>query len=953
MLLAIPGYAQTAPETHPEIRQVAGKQLRGIGRSRRNSSGGSSGTSRSGSGFLGGFFGGGDSAAATEQDDEYRKVTPIPPEEPADWSGVPYHTATAPPTRRSALPIRDSAVISSQRGGQSAASRPVGGSSSRPDSSPRPPEIARESKYAVPTPPPIDRLSRATEATAPRVIGRRAPQPIAASGSSRRQVPEDRSASASQAVRTVPEPLRRVEADDQPVVELVPKVSRRRIAALPPAATNESRSTDMPAERSRAESVAPSARRSIAPTTSAIASAPSRQPAPSQRPAAAEVPSQRPAAAEVAATPPAAAPAEKLVADVPKPLSRVPRRDLSTKSTPVVTPTAPPNAGFVARGTVSSPAATAPDTFTPSVPNFGVDAKTAAISIAAKTSAPASKAPAAASKTLAPASKTPAAAGAPLLTSATNMASPPATSGRSTAEPEDELSSDAPAKTLAETTVIDGQDVHNVDSANRSSDSSAAPGLRVSAIGPARVVVGQTYPYTVRVENAGTIAANGVVVQIDPARWAKIVGSRAATGKVAGADQTAEPILWQIDDIAAGAAAELQLLIQARHGGDHQLDLAWTLQPRPQQIQVTVTEPKLKVEITGPDKVIYGQSKTYRIRVLNPGDGPARNVVFTLSPESPGAQSQPIGDIPSGREAQFEVELTAQDRGELKIHGVAAGDLELTAETQKIVQVLLADLHAELSGPEIRYQNKPADYQLVVSNDGTAASREVAVSLQLPEGVEYLGGLDQAKVDGRRLSWTIQEIGSHDERTFGFRCQLTQAGRQEFRVSARGTALGETSVSLATNVEAIADLVLTVEDPAAPAPTGRQVRYDLVIRNRGSLPASAVQAVAQFSHGIEPQSIVGHAGRVVPGQVLIEPIDNIAPGQEVRIGIEAIAAQAGHHRFRAEVRSGDTILVAEEATRFMDISNQRISRRSDAQTTKPASQSPPRSAAGGMAFPVR
>ena len=85
--------------------------------------------------------------------------------------------------------------------------------------------------------------------------------------------------------------------------------------------------------------------------------------------------------------------------------------------------------------------------------------------------------------------------------------------------------------------------------------------------------------------------------------------------------------------------------------------------PQKSTAKVQVREPRLDLTIEGPDEVVFGQSQTYKVRVLNPGDGTAPNVVFTLSPNSATPQTQKIGDIPPGKEAQFDVELTAQDLG--------------------------------------------------------------------------------------------------------------------------------------------------------------------------------------------------------------------------------------------------------------------------------------------------
>ena len=94
-----------------------------------------------------------------------------------------------------------------------------------------------------------------------------------------------------------------------------------------------------------------------------------------------------------------------------------------------------------------------------------------------------------------------------------------------------------------------------------------------------------------------------------------------------------------------------------------------------------------------------------------------------------------------------------------------------------------------------------------------------------------------------------------------------------------GTGAGKASVAIETSVESIADLVLTINDPPAPAPIGSEVQYEIVVRNRGSREAKDVRTIAQFSHGIEPQRVEGQSGEVVTGQVLFDAIPRIASGR--------------------------------------------------------------------------
>lgn len=387
-------------------------------------------------------------------------------------------------------------------------------------------------------------------------------------------------------------------------------------------------------------------------------------------------------------------------------------------------------------------------------------------------------------------------------------------------------------------------------------------------------------------------------------------------------------LAWTLESLPAGKTETMFVKLQALQSGVHGLDVDWTMVPQKSVAKVQVREPKLTLVIEGPDQIVFGESQSYRVRVLNPGDGDAPNVVFTLSPNSATPQTQRIGNIPSGKEAQFEIELTAQDLGDLQIHGLAAGDLGLEAQAHKSIHVASADLEAVFAGPEMMYQNTDAMYHLQITNNGTATSKSVNVSLALPPGIRYESGIDIAKKRGTHLTWVIDSLPPGATRDYEFHCTMFSPGTQTFNFEAKGTAAGNTSVALETQVESIADLVMTIQDPTAPAPVGSEVVYEILIKNRGSRQAMGVRAIAQFSKGIEPRRIEGHTGQVLTGQVLFDPIDKILPGEEVRIRVIAEAENEGHHRFRTEIRSGETVLVAEEATQFLNKHGQRVSRRS-------------------------
>ncbi len=466
---------------------------------------------------------------------------------------------------------------------------------------------------------------------------------------------------------------------------------------------------------------------------------------------------------------------------------------------------------------------------------------------------------------------------------------------------------------------------------NQSTVASELPGIRVATFGPNQIMIRQSNPYEIRIENRGSIDASGVIVRANIPSWAEVQGSSASRGDVEATAQSGqvERLVWKIDSLPAGATERMFVRLKAVRSGSHDMDVDWTLAPQKSVATVYVQEPKIAVSIDGPDEVTYGESKTYKVRISNPGDGVAPNVMFTLSPNSATPQTQRIGDIPAGKEASIDIELTAQDLGDLNINGLASGDLELRAEATKTIRVAAAKLQATLSGPQIKYQNTESIYRLEIKNAGTAASEQVVASLRLPVGVKYLGGIEPASLRADMLTWKIDALQPGAVRDYQFKCNMNATGDQMFSFECRGTAAGQAEVAIATRVEAIADLVLTVNDPPAPAPVGSDVTYEIVVRNRGSKEATEVSAIAQFSDGIEPQRVEGQTGQIVTGQVIFDTIGRIAPGEERVIRIIAKAETDGHHRFRTEVRSGDTMLVAEEATHYMSPQSDRVSRRSD------------------------
>ncbi len=487
----------------------------------------------------------------------------------------------------------------------------------------------------------------------------------------------------------------------------------------------------------------------------------------------------------------------------------------------------------------------------------------------------------------------------------------------------------AAAPTSAPTPAPKAEPVKKPEPSSKQLAASELPGIRVITEGPSEIMIRELTQYEVRVENRGSFDATGIVVRSSLPAWAEVQGHNASLGTVKTIDQSGQPQLqWTVDKLPAGVVERMFVRVKAVKSGMFDVATEWTMLPQKHIAKVTVREPKLAVVIDGPDEIIFGRSEKYRVRVMNPGDGDASNVVFTLAPDSKSPQTQQIGNIPAGKEAQFEIELTARELGNLKIGGVAMADREVKSDAIKTIRIAAAVLEAELTGPSLKYQNSDATYHLLVTNTGKANCDAMTAELRLPNGVKYISGIPQATMQGDRLTWKIDALQPASVREYDIVCKLDRTGEMVLTFNCDGSAAGHTNVAIETRVEAIADLVLSISDPVAPAPVNADVVYEITILNRGSKAAEEVRIVAQFSHGIEPIRVEGQSGEVVPGQALFSPIARIEPGSTVRLKITAKADRAGDHRFRTEVRHGETSLVAEEATMYLNAPAERVSRRS-------------------------
>ena len=466
----------------------------------------------------------------------------------------------------------------------------------------------------------------------------------------------------------------------------------------------------------------------------------------------------------------------------------------------------------------------------------------------------------------------------------------------------------------------------------------AAPAIEVETYGPSTIGINKPATYRIVVKNNSIIEADRILVGINLPQWVDIENVNMTTGgkEITDGNNQAR-LVWSIDKVPGNASQTITVTAVPRKAEMFDVGVEWTLVPRVGRANITVTEPKLEMTISGPPEVLYGETAIYHVTVRNPGTGAAENVIVML-PEALGGERATLGNIEAGKEKNFQVELLARTAGDLNLVATAAAEQELKTSAERALIVRRASLDVSLEGPGLKYAGSGAQYKVLITNNGDATAQDIVTAVALPQGVKYIGGIESVKIIEGGLRWQVGNLEPGQTRTYKVNCQLNTSGDLQLEVGARGKGDLAASSACLTSVETVADLVLTVADPKGPLPTGEMVPYEIKVQNRGSKSAKGVNLVMQFSEGIEPIKAEGLEYKIVPGQVLFSPITQIDPGQEMSFKITAEAMKGGTHIFRAQLtcQDSDAREIAEGTTRFF---GEQIQRGTPA-TTADASETP-------------
>jgi uncharacterized repeat protein (TIGR01451 family) len=331
------------------------------------------------------------------------------------------------------------------------------------------------------------------------------------------------------------------------------------------------------------------------------------------------------------------------------------------------------------------------------------------------------------------------------------------------------------------------------------------PRLVVKAQGPGKVLAGETTSIVLAVSNPGDGSAEQV---------------RVHTALSEGLETVRGPKLdFDIGNLAPGETRNVVVQCVAKIGGLQKCDVVAEadagLHARESAL-LSVTTPRLDLQMTGPGLRYVGRKAIYTLRVSNPGDAPASNVtVSDLVPEgfkvlaaSDGGRHDPtartvswfLGEVGPGQAHDIKLEVQAVTPGEFKHKAGAAAARGLSAESDLTTRVEgLSALMLEMVDTDDPIEaGGDTAYEVRISNTGSKVETDIRLSATVPDKMELrnaTGG--RFHLEGKTLVFEpVEKLAPGAKALFRINVKALEAGTVRFKIQMTSTNLTEPVVKM-------------------------------------------------------------------------------------------------------------------------------------------------------------
>src|SRR6185295_7560794 len=326
------------------------------------------------------------------------------------------------------------------------------------------------------------------------------------------------------------------------------------------------------------------------------------------------------------------------------------------------------------------------------------------------------------------------------------------------------------------------------------------------------------------------------------------------------------------------------------------------------------TMPQLAIRMTAPNEVMIGNQQHVKIEIRNPGSGDATKVMlFENVPANVKHAAGPalefeIGTLRAGETRELDLVLTAEKAGKVVNTLTARAQGNLQVQQQVEFAVIAPALTVAVDGPERRYLERPATYEVSVENPGTAAAHDVQIVTKLPKGMRFVKANNMGEYDAtsHAVYWSLAELPKGEKGTVELTAMPVETGPQTLQVESRAQQGLTDKTQREVLVEGLAAIKFEVKALQDPIEVGRETGYEIRVVNQGTKAAANVQVTAELPAGLKFISAEGETQhKFDQGRLFFEPLQQLAPKADTVYRLRVQGTQPGDQRIVVEVKTDD------------------------------------------------
>lgn len=433
------------------------------------------------------------------------------------------------------------------------------------------------------------------------------------------------------------------------------------------------------------------------------------------------------------------------------------------------------------------------------------------------------------------------------------------------------------------------------------------PSMVIQKFAPPEIQVGKPAKFQVQVRNVGGQTADEVVVRDELPHGTKLIST------TPHADTDGSLLVWNLGALSTGEERTMEIELMPMAEGEIGSVATVTYAARA-SAKTRCTMPQLAVRMTAPGQVMIGQEQRVKIELRNPGTGDATGVMlFENVPSNvthPAGQTLEfeIGTLRAGETRELELVLAAAKAGPVVNAITAKADGNLQVQQQVEFEVIAPALAVSVDGPERRYLERPATYQVQIENPGTAPAHDIELVTKLPKGMQFVRANNMGEYDTstHAVYWSLAELPEGERGVVELVAMPVESGQQTLEVDGKaGQGLAD-HAKRDVLVEGLAAIMFEVRDAQDPIEVGRETSYEVRVVNQGTAPATNVQVVVNLPPGMQFISASGEPRYSAQGNgVVFEPLAKLAPKADTTYQIKVKGIQAGDQRVIVQVNTDD------------------------------------------------